>query len=147
MAETSNKKGAQEFKRNLVALLNQQDRIALMATHGSVEITVTKNVSSPIRIIREENLVTVSKSPGPESFSPETTDFTFKFRILSTSGDVELWPVYFNDKAGRTLQAEMTFGGKVMTNAHLQNELIDLANTWGKSLSSQALTRSIEGLI
>ncbi len=147
MADTT-KKGSREFKRNFFALLSQQDRTNLITTTGTFETTVNKNVSSPIRIQREENLVTVSKFTGTEPHTTnDTVDFYFKFRIFPSAGDIELWPIYFQDKGGRVLQAEITLCGKVMTNTYLQNELIDLANTWGKSLGSQVLTRSIEGLI
>lgn len=118
-----------------------------MMTVGSFEMTVTKNVSSPIRIQREENLLAITKFTSVESSAPKSADFSFKFRVLLSFGDVELWPVYFEDKSGRVIQAELIFGKKLMTNTHLQNELIDLANTWGKSLGSQVLTRNIEGLI
>jgi hypothetical protein len=44
----------------------------------------------------------------------------------------EWWPVFFNDSAGRTIEAVVHVGGKALTNIQKQNELIELANTWAK---------------
>ncbi len=74
-------------------------------------------------------------------------DFQFRFRLSFTDKKTEWWPVYFTDSTGRTIEAETKLGDRVLTNVHKQNELIELANTWAKSIGSQALTRTIEGII
>lgn len=82
---------------------------------------------------------------GQDSF--DKIDFQFKFKLSFVKNKTEWWPVFFNDSTGRTIEAKVQMGNRVLTDVQKQNELIELANTWAKSTSSQSLTRTIDGIL
>lgn len=145
MSENTNIKfaaGATEFKKVCLALLDSSD-LLLFADSQDFNTEITKNVSSPIVIEKSGDFLTVAKHSGQAAF--DRIDFQFKFRLSFTEKKSEWWPVFFEDSAGHTIEAEVLLGGRTLTNLHKQKELIELANTWAKSLSSQTLKRTIEG--
>ncbi len=136
--------GATELKKACVSLLNSSDALKLETT-SEHKAEIKKNVSSPIVIERNGDVLTVAKRSGHENLAQ--VEFEFKFRLSFIENKTEWWPVGFNDNTGRTIEAETKMGNRVLTNVQKQNELIELTNTWAKSLSSQSLTRTIDGII
>lgn len=145
MSKSIGKRGAEEFRNTLLCLLKPNERVMLAERESSFEALLLENVSSPISVRKAGALFTVSKRT--DSSHSASIDFAFRFRITPAVPNDEWWPVHFSDEAGRTIQAEVELAGRTMTNVHLQNELIELANAWAKSIGSQALTCSIAGLI
>ena len=145
MNETNTTKrtaGAVELKRACVTLLNPGDASNL-ETSNDYKTEIKKNVSSPILIERNGEILTVAKRSGQGA--EDKIEFQFKFKLLSVGKKTEWWPIFFNDCTGRTIEAEVQMNGRVLTNVQKQNELIDLANTWAKSIGAQGVSRKLEG--
>ena len=136
--------GAMELKKACVSLLNSNDAM-MFETSAEHRAEIKKNLSSPIIIERNGDVLTVGKQTDKES--TDNIEFQFKFRLLFIENKAEWWPVGFTDNTGRAIEAEVQMGNRVLTNVQKQNELIELSNTWAKSISSQHLTRTIEGII
>lgn len=145
MSETTTTKrmaGAVELKRACVTLLNPSDASNL-ETSNEYKAEIKKNVSSPILIERNGEILTIAKRTGQGGL--DKIEFQFRFKLSIVGNKTEWWPVFFNDSTGRTIDAEIQMGGKTLTNVQIQNELIDLANTWAKSIGAQGVSRKLEG--
>lgn len=144
MSETTKVRGAVELKNVCASLLKPAENTVLERTE-TFKIEVTKNLSSPITIERDGTLLTVTKKTSADYL--RNIDFEFRFRLTFVDNKTEWWPVFFNDNSGQTIEAEIKLGNRVLTNVQKQNELIDLANTWAKSIRSQTLIRTIDGIV
>lgn len=144
MSEPTRIKGAIELKKACASLLKPSE-LALLDSTETYRTEIAKNLSSPIIIERNGKLLTVAKRSSADPVSK--IDFEFTFRLSFVDEKTEWWPVFFNDSSGRTIEAEIKMGDRVLTNVQKQNELIELANTWAKSIGSQNLTRTIDGII
>ncbi len=142
--KTKKMSGATELRKACVLLLNSNEATKLETT-SDYTTEIKKNVSSPIVLERSGDVLTISKRSGQDNF--DKIDFQFKFKLSFVESKTEWWPIFFNDSTGRTIAAEVQMGNKVLTNVQKQNELIELANTWAKSISSQSLTRTIDGIL
>lgn len=143
MSETTKQKGALELKKACSALLKPNE-LTFLDSSERYKTEITKNLSSPITIERNGNFLIVAKHSIGERGSK--IDFEFTFRLTFVDDKTEWWPVVFNDSSGRKIEAEIKMGDRLLTNVQKQNELIELANTWARSIGSQNLTRTIEGI-
>lgn len=144
MSEPSKIKGAVELKKICQLLFGFSDSSFLDKT-SDYKSEISKKLSSPITIEKSGNILKVAKRTNSDLGSE--VEFEFTFRLLVFEDKIEWWPIQFTDISGRKLDAEIKIGDRVLTNIHKQNELIELANSWAKSISSQNLTRTIDGII
>lgn len=134
-------RGAHEIKKVIKKMLwPKLDEKSFFDKNFSKKIT--KKVSFPIKIEKLANRLTISKG---ESFTkPEQIDFKITFRVRRAGNDFDLWPVAFQDADGRDVNAETHCDDRVLVNCSVQNDLIDLANTWGKALAAQRVQCSLQ---
>ena len=131
--------GTQEIKKYIISKLNLFNK-SIQDNCFTVEIL--EGVSSPIMISRTEEIITIKKAV---SFNhKDDYDFIMKFRIKNDGDSFNLWPTTFTYKDGKSIKAEIELNGKFMTSPKIQNELIDLANTWGKALSAQEVKYKLQ---
>jgi hypothetical protein len=74
--------------------------------------------------------------------SENRTEFSFLLRIESIAGMESWWPVEYRS-AKEVVSCEKTMNGKVMVNMVRQQSLIELAETWAKSLEAQHVARTV----
>ncbi|MDE3269951.1 MAG: hypothetical protein OYH77_06675 [Pseudomonadota bacterium] len=134
-------RGAHEIKRVVKKILGANlDEKKFINDNFSKKIT--KKVSSPLKIEKLANRLTISKG---ESFKkPEQIDFTMTFRVRRAGNDFDLWPVAFQAADGRDVNVELYCDDRILVNCTVQNDLIELANTWGKALSAQHVQQSLQ---
>ena len=133
--------GAHEIKKVIKKMLGPKLNDAKFF-NGNFSKKITKKVSFPIKIEKSANRLTISKG---ESFKkPEQIDFTITFRVRRAGKDFDLWPVAFQASDGRDVNAETYCNDRVLVNCAVQNDLIDLANTWGKALAAQRVQCSLQ---
>lgn len=146
MSESRNKSlaGAMELKRVCSNILGAKD-LHFLENSPEFSAQITKNVSSPIMIEKKGGVITLSKCTDGDSL--DKIDFQFKIRVSVTDRKTEWWPISFVDSTGRAIDAEVKLGDRTLTNVQKQNELIQLADTWAKSISSQSLKRTIDGIV
>ncbi len=65
------------------------------------------------------------------------------FRVRRNGRDFDLWPVTFTAADGRNVNAELHCDDRVLLNCSVQNDLIEIANTWGKALAAQRVQHGL----
>ena len=131
--------GAEELKKLLVEKMRINEQEVLNKDFSSKFI---EGLSSPVRVSKFGEVINLTKC---HSFTEiDSIDFEFNFRIKKTGTHLELWPISFQSSERGKLVAEMEMKGRRMVNTTIQNELIDVANTWAKGLTAQGFSRSLE---
>lgn len=91
-----------------------------------------------------DSLFKIEKLTGE---SGSRTDFSFTIRKeVHTSGE-RWWPVVYISQSGSELRAETHVNGRILTNIHMQNELVALAESWAKALEAQAVTKTVKNVL
>lgn len=132
------KNGSVEFKKFIYFATKSTDAAFI---EENFEKEISHGVSTPIFIKKTADLLTVGKNNIVEGKT--ITDMVMKFRVRRNGTSFELWPISFVSLDGRSLSAETLFRNKILVNAKVQDELIVLADTWGKALAAQAFNRSL----
>lgn len=101
----------------------------------SFKLEIEERVSSPILISKNKDLISIKKSVSFKHINDY--DIEMYFRIKKYNCSFDLWPIKFISKDGKSITAEIDLNGKKLINQVVQNELIELANTWGKALLAQ----------
>ena len=132
-------KGSTEIKKFILSKLSlSEDDIFC----EDFEKEISKKISSPITISKTKDILTLKKAM---SFNhTDVFDFVMNFRVKRSGASFELWPISFKSSDGKDINAEISFNNRTLVNSQIQNELIDLSNTWGKALMAQGLSRSLE---
>lgn len=88
----------------------------------------------------EESLIEIEKrTNGSES----RTEFSFLIRIETQNNHETWWPVQYRSASGELISCETTVNGKTMVNLSKQDSLVDLAETWAKTLEAQDITSRV----
>jgi hypothetical protein len=132
--------GASKLKQILIRLLPVDIQKCLKDIDSDCETVLRNGVSSPIHLVKRGPEIIISKKMCRED-GAELPDFTLTFRMDEKS---DWWPTNFEASDGRKVSAELLSGGKRLTNVKAQSELIETANTWGKSISAQKVTRDLD---
>lgn len=74
--------------------------------------------------------------------SENRTEFSFFMRVERTSGRETWWPVEYRS-AAEVISCETFVNGKVMVNLVKQDALIELAETWAKTLQAQQTAKAV----
>lgn len=134
--------GSIEIKKYVLSVLKD---ISILQLDQDFEKELATGVVTPISISKTSDILTIRKC---HSFSDKNVvDLMMKFRIKRNGSGFELWPIYFTSVDGRSINAETVFRDKILINSKLQDELIELADTWGKALSAQAFARTLSNQI
>ena len=135
-------KGSTEIKKFILSKLSTSEASFLSE---DFEKEITEMISSPIIISKANNILTLKKAM---SFShADVYDFVMSFRIRKSGATFDLWPISFKSADGKDVKAEVHFNNRSLVNPRIQNELVELSNTWGKALMAQGLSRSLEASI
>lgn len=131
--------GADKLRQSISRLLPTEIQKALKDFDSDCETVLRIGVSSPIELVKRGPTITISKKMRRDDGS-EVTEFTLSLRMDER---LDWWPTEFEASDGRKVSAELVSGGKRLTNVQSQSELIETANTWGKSISAQEVVREL----
>lgn len=145
MSLASAKDGAEQLRQNIMKAVSKEDASQLKALESSLRVELKEGLSSPILLEKDGRHINLSK--GQNTDSNVEPDFTLRLRLIPMGKVIEWWPVEWSSREGQKICAEITVNGRRMTNIHVQNELIEIANTWGKSISAQRVSRELEGTL
>jgi hypothetical protein len=135
---TKETNGAQILKRTILKHLGPSAAKSIDSSGGDFSFCITEKVSSPITVKKIGNEVRVSKSPETGS----APDFELRFLLWPAKDSLEWWPVELVTPQ-RIQCAETIQNGRRLINVQLQNELIEIANTWGKNIDAQRVAKDI----
>ncbi len=118
--------GAMRFKKTI-------QRIQQTGDTRTVQIT-----------LQTSDLLRVEKRTiGPEI----RIEFSFLVRIEHTCGRELWWPIEYSSISGETIACEKLINGKTMVNLARQDQLIDIAETWAKTLEAQKITKEVSNAL
>jgi len=141
----SAKNGAEHLRQNITKSIFTDDAPLLKTLESSCRLVLSKGLSSPI--ILEKNGEYIRLSKGQNVKLDGDHDFTLLLRLIPAAKAIEWWPVEWSSRDGEKLCAEINVDGRRLTNLYVQNELIEIANTWGKSISAQRVSRELDGTL
>jgi hypothetical protein len=141
----SAKKGAEHLRQSIMKSVSTEDVPLLKTLESHGRLVLKKGLSRPILLEKNGEYIRLSKGQNIESGGEP--DFTLLLRLIPAANSIEWWPVEWSSREGEKLVAEINRDGRRMTNLHVQNELIEIANTWGKSISAQRVSRELEGTL
>jgi len=79
--------------------------------------------------------------------SDSRTEFSFLIRIETQNNHETWWPVQYRSASGELISCETTVNGKTMVNLSKQDSLVDLAETWAKTLEAQEITSRVNNAL
>jgi hypothetical protein len=106
--------------------------IQQLEAHGALRSIVISKL--------DESLIEIEKR---SSGSEVRTDFAFLIRLEKQNGREAWWPVQYRSSSGELISCETTVNGKTMVNLAKQDSLVDLAETWAKTLEAQVVTAKV----
>ena len=130
--------GAQILKKTIMKHLGPSAAKVVDSPDGDFTFCITEKVSSPITVKKIGREVRVSKATEQGS----TPDFELRFHLWSANDALEWWPVELVTPQ-RNQCAETVQNGRRLVNVQVQNELVDIANTWGKNIDAQRVIKDI----
>jgi hypothetical protein len=130
--------GAQILKRTIMKHLGPSAAKSIDSSEGDFSFCITEKVSSPITVKKIGKEVRVSKATE----SGSTPDFELRFLLWPAKDSLEWWPVELLTPQ-RNQCAETIQNGRRLINVHVQNELVDIANAWGKNIDAQRVIKDI----
>ena len=139
------KNGAEHLRQNITKAISTDDAPLLKTLESSCRLVLRKGLSSPILLEKNGEHLRLSKGQNVESDGEQY--FTLLLRLIPAAKSIEWWPVEWSSREGEKLCAEINVDCRRMTNLHVQNELIEIANTWGKNISAQRVSKELEGTL
>lgn len=131
--------GAEDLKKLLINKLKLNEQVF---AGTDFPLMFVEGLSSPVRVGKTGEILHLSKC---HNFTDSNAiDFEFKFRVKKNGSTIELWPISFQSSEKGKLVAELEMNGRRLINAVVQDELIEIANTWSKGLAAQVFSRSLE---
>lgn len=76
--------------------------------------------------------------------SENRTEFAFLIRVQNINGRETWWPIQYRGADGQTISCETMFNGKTLVNVTKQDSLIELSETWAKTLEAQDIAAKID---
>jgi len=140
--------GASRLRKAVVALIATEygNTVKLTEISGE-EIWILSAVSTPIRIrtsLQRIYLAKFSKGTAPDA-TALVPDFSFEIRTESFQDEHLWWPVSYQTASGEIIKAESESRGRTMVNNFNRRQLLELADTWAKSLLSQSVSHQLAG--
>ncbi|RYZ72844.1 MAG: hypothetical protein EOP09_02635 [Proteobacteria bacterium] len=87
----------------------------------------------------ERDLIRIEKRTKE---SESRTEFAFLLRITNVGSSESWWPIEYRS-ATEVVSCESVINGKVMVNLVKQDGLVELAETWAKTLEAQQVTSTV----
>lgn len=110
--------------------------IQRLETHMELRSIVIKRI--------EPSLIEIEKrTSGSES----QTEFSFLIRIERQNSRETWWPVIYRSASGELISCETKVNGKTMVNLSKQDGLVELAETWAKTLEAQEVTSKVDNAL
>ncbi len=91
-----------------------------------------------------DNVFWIEKRTGESEIR---TEFSFQIRIDRVAGKESWWPISYSSASGETISCETISNGKLLTNFVKQDALIDLAESWAKSLEAELVTKTVDNVL
>jgi hypothetical protein len=88
----------------------------------------------------EIDIVRIEKRTGT---SGVRTEFVFVVRVERLEGKEVWWPVEYTGVHGEVIRSEKEFRGRTLVNLQRQGELVNLAESWARSLDAQNVTQTV----
>ncbi|MBS1963095.1 MAG: hypothetical protein JST04_12845 [Bdellovibrionales bacterium] len=98
---------------------------------------VTKNI-----VLRgpTDNILWIEKRTRE---SESRTEFAFQIRIERVAGKDIWWPISYNSVSGEAISCETVANGRTLTNFVKQDVLIELAESWAKTLEAELVAKTV----
>jgi hypothetical protein len=139
---SNTKFGAEYLRQHIMRSVSAEDSSQLKSLETRCRLQLRKGLSSPILLEKNGEYLRLSKGKCVESGGE--FDFTLLLRLVLGSKSIEWWPVEWATRGTEKIVAEITVDGRRFTNIHIQSELIEIANTWGKSISAQRVASDLD---
>lgn len=91
-----------------------------------------------------DNVLWIEKRTGE---SESRTEFTFQIRIDRVAGKDVWWPISYNSASGEAVSCETISNGKTLTNFVKQDALIELAESWAKTLEAELVAKTVDNVL
>jgi hypothetical protein len=139
---SNTKFGAESLRQHIIRSVSTEDASQLKSLETICRLQLRKGLSSPILLEKNGEYLRLSKGKCNEA--DDEFDFTLLLRLVPGSKSVEWWPVEWTTRGNEKIVAEIAVDGRRFTNIHVQSELIEIANTWGKSISAQRVASDLD---
>lgn len=106
--------------------------IQQLNTRGGLHTVVINTIN--------DSLIEIEKRTSGSDLQPE---FTFVVRVERRNDRETWWPIQYRSSSDELISCETTFNGKAMVNLVKQQSLIDLAETWARTLEAQHVAKSV----
>lgn len=71
------------------------------------------------------------------------TEFSFVVRIERSKKTSTWWPIQYSSASGDDITSETHVNGRTLVNLQKQAALVDLAETWARTLEAQVVTKTV----
>ncbi|MGK5085902.1 hypothetical protein WDW37_21650 [Bdellovibrionota bacterium FG-1] len=75
--------------------------------------------------------------------SEKQTEFAFTIRVEKSEGAECWWPIEYLGSNGEQIRSEVCVNGRTLTNLQKQTALVELADTWARTLEAQLVTQTV----
>jgi hypothetical protein len=98
--------------------------------------------TSPLLLVTQfgSDLIRIEKRSGE---SGNRTEFSFTIRVEGPLGHETWWPIEYSGTNGEIIKAETQVNGRTLVNLSCQNDLIEVAETWARTLEAQHVTQTV----
>jgi len=96
-------------------------------------------VSSP-----DDSMVWVERRT---SESESRAEFSFQFRVEKLNNKEVWWPVNYKGANGESISCETVHNGKTLVNFVKQDALIELAESWAKTLEAELVAKTVDNVL
>lgn len=135
-------KGADYLRSGISKSLSLEEQKLISAIDSECNIVVKGNLSTPIQLVKRKDIIHVYKlrSEHDNDFSELSMTLRLKNGPKKTT---EWWPIEMKSLE-RTLAAEkQSPTGRTMINVSVQDELLEVADAWGKNLIGQRVLHNL----
>ena len=134
-------RGAKHLRESILRTVSREEAAHFGSVESSCNVIVRSGQAASIVVEKLRDIVRIKKV-GPDGLS-HSDDFSLTVRLVEARKGVEWWPIEWSPREGQRLRAEVEVSGKRMTNLSVQNELIEIANNWGKSIAAQKTAKDL----
>jgi hypothetical protein len=135
-------RGADSLRSGIWSGLSPDEQKLLSAFDSECEILVKDTLSTPIHLVKRKDIIQLNRLRSSDDHS--TTDFSMTLRLKSGHKQAaEWWPIEMKDRQSTLTAEKSSPTGKTMTNVSIQDELIEVADAWGKNLIGQRVLKEL----
>ena len=135
-------KGADSLRNGISKGLTREEQNLISALDSECNIVVKGNLSTPIQLVKRKDIIHFNILSSSDNDAPPEFSMTLRLKTGSKES-LEWWPIEMKDRE-KTLTAEKSSPtGRTMTNVSIQDELIEVADAWGKNLIGQRVLKEL----